>query len=554
MNYVGRLRAFALAAVFALGVPLGTWSLSQDIAPSIETTPTTLAGTASLLVRAFGDNGEFIGAYGGAGVYIDRVFVGYAPYTTDSTLPGAYLLSVAADGYYPQEIRLYVEEKNLYTIIFTLRHRTGRLSLTVNPTDAAILIDGAPRQAGVVELSTGAHKVTVRHFGYVEKTFPVSITEDQTSTLLAQLDPAPFEVSGLEPAVLAFDPRNAGRLGRCPISFRVNSWGSGRLEVLSPTGEAVGSFDFARFETWDQQVVWRGRDSGGSPLPDGRYRLRLEIRPESPPGTAPSGAATNGIVAPGAEVVVREAEVTIDSRLAVSPYSSAGAVVGLLHFPEPGRIPAGVSATGLAINASTSTFTNGDGAGVEASFAHSFGSVGIGASAGLKAASPDTWDAALSAAIPLEKMGSPFAAALFVRPAAASATGQDSPWTAGNVAGAISTEVSLPFSIAAGAFRAGLAPGVLLAFPFDGTAIGAQPMLRAGLWYAGSRLRAGLSAIVRAASFGEPLGPAWPMAAAAEVHMALDPTPLVLAAAATVEFQGAGAPTFGLQAGLDLLF
>jgi len=527
---------------------------------SVETTATTTEGSASVTVRVFGDSGELKGAFGGAGVYINRGYVGHAPWSVGSMAPGTYLIGADADGYYPQEASITLREKTSYTVTFVLQRRTGFLSTFVSPADAEVFVDGKSSRAGIVELPTGSHNVLVRRFAYTEETFTVHISERATTFLDAKLSLAPFSVGGLEVSRPAFDPRNSGVLGSTSLSFAVTSYGSGTMEVISADGTVVESFDFPLFVDWGQGVEWKGRDDSGAILPDGSYRIRLRVHPVQPsglPGAVGGPAATDGTVPAGPpEETVREAEVRIDSSLAISPLGASGAVAGLLCYPEAGRLLPGLSVAGLGLYAGEATFAGDAGASLEASFVHSFGGVSLGASAAMDDIGSEAWSAAISVGTPIapESGSGPLVAGALFRASYDSVAASGEPWNSA-ATGSFGLELSLPTAAAFGDFRAGLAPGLRLTIPAGGAAdAGIAPMVNAGFWYAGRALRAGLSCRALSASFARPLDLALPLRIAGELALALDPTPLVVRAAVLSELAPGSEASWGLYLGLDFLF
>lgn len=547
-----RIASLALAALVGLCGPSIHRAAAQSW--SVETTATTTEGSASLTVRVFGDSGELKGAFGGAGVYINRGYVGRAPWSVGAISPGTYLLGADADGYYPQEMTIALQEKTSYTITFVLQRRTGFLSTMVDPADSQVFIDGKASRPGVVELPTGSHNVTVRRFAYAERSFTVRIDERMTTFLDARLELARFEVGRLGASRPAFDPRNAGVLGRTFLSFRVTAYGSGTLEVLFPDGSVAASFDFPLFEDWDQGATWNGRDASGAVLPDGSYCVRLRARPVRPeaPGAEEGGTAA----AEGDGEVLRETEVRIDSSLAISPLGASGATAGLLRFPEPGRLLPGLSATGLGLYAGEASFAGDEGVGLEASFVHSFGAVSLGASAAMDDTGSEAWSAALSVGAPIAAVApdGPLLAGVLFRASYDGRAASGEPWNGALAADDFGLELSLPAALAADGFRIGLAPGLRLSLPAGGGKAGIAPMASAGLWYAGRTMRAGLSCRAVASSFLAPLDLALPLGLAGEINLALDPTPLVLRAALLSELTPGSGADWGLYLGLDFLF
>lgn len=547
-----RIVSLAFAAIFGLCGPSILRAAAQSW--SVETAATTTEGSASLTVRVFGDSGELKGSFGGAGVYINRGYVGHAPWSVGSVAPGMYLLGVDADGYYPQEITIALQEKTSYTVTFVLQRRTGFLSTIVNPADSQVLVDGKASRPGVVELPTGSHHVTVRRFAYAEQSYTVHIAERMTTFLDVRLELARFEVGRLEASRPAFDPRNAGILGKTTLSFRVTAYGSGTLEVLSPDGSVAASFDFPLFEDWDQDATWNGRDASGAVLPDGNYRIRLRAGPVQP-GASEAADQGGAAIDAGGEIL-RETEVSIDSSLAISPLGASGATAGLLLFPEPGRILPGLSATGLGLYAGEASFAGDEGVGLEVSFMHSFGVLSLGASAAMDDIGSEAWSAALSVGAPISAGApdGPLQAGVLFRASYDGKAASGEPWNVALAADDFGFELSLPAALAMGGLRVGIAPGLRLSIPAGSGSAGIAPMASAGLWYAGRTMRAGLSCRAIASSFLAPLDLARPLGLAGEINLALDPTPLVFRAAVLAELTPGSDAAWGLYLGLGFLF
>lgn len=553
--------ALALAAAHAEAAGAMSWS-DLPGAVSVTTETTTAEGLAGLLVRVFTGDKEFKSSYGGAMVSLDRQEAGWAPWTSASLKPGSYLVGVEAPGYYPLEIELNLAEKTLTTVVFTLKRMTGFLDPRLDPADASIVIDGKELARGLVELPTGRYRAIVRRFAYVEREVYFLIGDREITTLQVGLDKAPFKITDLSSRREAFDPRNVGILGTTELSFRVSSFGSGSLEILSPEGEPVARFDFPSFTDWNQAATWKGRsrDAAGSPLPDGDYLVRL--RAKAAPALEGGSAATEETL---------EIKVAIDSSLIISPQGSAGAMPGLLLFPEPGATGTGQFSLQFGASASQT-----DGSGVLGSpvvdmgLSASFGKTGLGfsflastSSQGSGTASQEQLGMALSYRRSLmgrtglaAKPGDP-ALGLFLRAAWAGSMVAPSILASGTAADAFSLELGLPFmapvTTGEASLQLGLSPALLASLPPAGSPVVA-PALRACAELVTRRLQAGLSAFAAPPSFQDLAAGDWSWAAAAEFRCILVPTPLTLSASAGARGTLSTDPVFRASMALGFMF
>jgi len=99
---------------------------------------------------------------------------------------GQFTYKVEAQGYYPKEGQVVVNDKEHSLIINDLKPIKGKLSVHVNPYSANVSVDG--RSIGrstlePVELQIGPHEVQVSSNGYKTETRTVTITENQTTDI-----------------------------------------------------------------------------------------------------------------------------------------------------------------------------------------------------------------------------------------------------------------------------------------------------------------------------------------------------------------------------------
>lgn len=134
----------------------------------------------------------------GASVYMDGALKGMTPITIQNIIPGSHVLRLTMRGYqaYEQIIPFATgETKNLtLTLQPEIVILKGTLSLTVNPADSLINLDGVEYQVygGRVTLSldAGSHTLTVSKRNYEPQTIPFTITGNQLTTLNVTLAPS----------------------------------------------------------------------------------------------------------------------------------------------------------------------------------------------------------------------------------------------------------------------------------------------------------------------------------------------------------------------------
>lgn len=270
-------------------------------------------------------------------IFVDNERVGTGSAEIEELPPGNYKIEARLEGYYSETRFVDLRPRQELSLELLLEAVVGYLDVELLPKDAEVLLGERPIGEFPVELPLGSYDLTVRRFGYLSERRRVQIEEKKSTTLRVELLPAPFEITNLRLSRQRFNPLNQGEVGRTTLSFRVSSHGEGVFLVYRE-GEALLRRRIGPFESWEQQLVWDGRDEEGTPLPDGSYTL--EVRGEgSEPGRDGTGA-----------VSVRD-EVRIDRRI-ISRYRSLfSGSSGLLYAPlaEPlGPGSTQVSTEGLA--------------------------------------------------------------------------------------------------------------------------------------------------------------------------------------------------------------
>ena len=137
----------------------------------------------------------------GANVYLDGSFRGTTTQIISGLTPGAYFVELTKPGYqdYTGTVRAYPNQVTSIspTLVSEQSPTTGALSVTSNPSYAAVYMDGdyqgqtAPGTPLVISaVSAGSHTVTVRLSGYEDSVSTVTVNSGQTTTVTAELPPS----------------------------------------------------------------------------------------------------------------------------------------------------------------------------------------------------------------------------------------------------------------------------------------------------------------------------------------------------------------------------
>ncbi len=229
----------------------------------------------------------------GADVYLNNRYMGITPLWLDDIGPGSYKVTLKMDGYY-SENEWIIYSGDYESLYFDLNKITGFLKIETFPPGA--------------EIKYGS----------------MWVPAERLHELSVALKEAEFSISSLRSNRTIFNPRNAGQLGKARIGFRVSGYGNGRALILDPQDQIVFSLDLGRFDTWQQGFEWDGRGTGGTPLPDGSYTVRIEVVGEQ---TGEQDSAELGML--------------IDSSFVLRFRSLWSGSAGLLYAPSADIVPGG---------------------------------------------------------------------------------------------------------------------------------------------------------------------------------------------------------------------
>lgn len=223
------------------------------------------------------------------------------------------------------------------TIAVDLQPILGTLEVTGNNLEgAALSVDGQALKVGANPVLIGDRTLRVERFGYTGVSMAVTIRENETTSVTADLEPAAFDLTNLASDRPAFNPDSAAIAATLGFSFRASGPGHAALVLTDARGLLLRRWDYPALTTWNQSAAWNGLSVDGVALPDGPYDLTL-----------------TGGVAPGVETVKKKLSVRIDRSLVDKDRSTLGPAAGLLWVPtaevlSPGTLQVSVLGLGHA--------------------------------------------------------------------------------------------------------------------------------------------------------------------------------------------------------------
>ena len=275
----------------------------------------------------------------GATVRLDGIRRGKTPLVIDDLTPGRHFLVLEKDGCWDREITLGVPENKKLIVELELSEATGFLKVgmqaaalkdgteTRRQFKPILSIDGTIRHTGRIELKEGLHRVRVQAFGFLDEARTVMIVRGMTSSMDIELQKADFSIEKLRTARARFNPRNPGLLGSCRISFRATVPGTATV-YLDTDGTQLVLAELPEFTSWEQGLLWDGRDGNGNPVHDGSWEIHVEA--ESIPHDGEAVVTSH-----------HKTAVVVDSTIRILPASIAAGSAGYLFAPDTRLLPAG---------------------------------------------------------------------------------------------------------------------------------------------------------------------------------------------------------------------
>lgn len=301
-----------LASCASSGSTANRVTVSEGTAPPQEKPPTQVpTSKVGLEIVSDPDRAE---------VWVDDNYEGLTPFIVTDIVQGWHHIILRKSGY--REVSVWLQYTSDYMFYQTsLVQITGFLKIDVSPADSMITVGSVTVGPGLQELPVGSYPVLVRAFGYTEFKDTVIVSEKTVTPLSVTLAPTPFLISGLSLLHPQVNPDNPGVLGIAEAQFSVSGPGAGKVEVFDQKDQLMYSRDLPAFSTWNQTFQWDLRDSNGSPLPDGDYRLVV------------SGQGKDD------ESSQQEEALIVDRTLKIAPRSTWSGSSGLLYAPVAEVLP-----------------------------------------------------------------------------------------------------------------------------------------------------------------------------------------------------------------------
>ena len=289
----------------------------------------------------------------GATVFIDGVERGTTPFTVSSMRSGEYTIRITKEGYAERRFNVVIRQDSRLEALLDLEESRGQVVLELHIDTAALTlltlnpqlsIDGAafplpdftagPVYQHTYSLRAGWRTITIDAFGWERINRRIFIEEDSIQTLELFLTPAEFNISNAVLRRERFNPYNSGALGRTEINFTVSAPGRGLLELFDPQGVMIYSQALEHFNTWQQQVVWDGRNDSGIIVSDGTYTIKLSTW-----GEDADEAESTELNIEHSRTVQHSWTVLVDSSLVLRPLSIASASAGVFFAASPETLP-----------------------------------------------------------------------------------------------------------------------------------------------------------------------------------------------------------------------
>ncbi|TVR34537.1 MAG: PEGA domain-containing protein [Spirochaetaceae bacterium] len=492
-----------------------------------------------------------------ADVAINGRYVGRTPLTIVDLTPGTVRVNISRQGYHSVERWVRLRDQARIELDVVLEQKIGILSLSLEPADAEIYINGVQKTAEVLRLPAGDYTLYVTRFGYVDHRERLTIRENRTTVRHITLSPAPFELHNLNLSRRVFNPLHPGSAGSTSVRFDVTAAGSAALSVANAEGRTVFRHQISDFTRRRQRFVWDGQDRYNNPLPSGEYTLTVEA--ESADHT---------------ERIVRSLPLELDHSLDIGFRTTRSSASGALLAPDVIALPRGVfqvdaMATRHVASGSTSLdpalpvhlgLRLGLGSDLELAATGDLFISASGTSTHMQAGTSLRWVYSHGSA-PFTSLSDRLIAGLqasLVLDAAGS--GSVNPYDAN--ANWPSLRLASPVGLRSSHFRLVLAPELVVSnsYPDDKTDYSAAgfPLFwsytRAALFYDYRGFSAALSAAVRHEPFVHGWSVAAPLYTAVELHQSIPRTPVVLSLFSSAEITRGSGPTLFLGAGLGILY
>lgn len=207
-------------------------------------------------------------------IYLNGTFAGYSNTKIRGLLPGRYFVELIKPGYEKESFSVVLRKGEEKTMYVYLKLITGFIEFLNYPSGAAVYVDGLITTGKIYEVGIGRHSVLVKKFGYEELDTYVTVNPYETTAINIELEEASFSISNFAVTRNKINPHVSG-LGTTAFSFYVTADEPAVVQIYSPEGKIVRSFEYHQFTTWKNNGIWNGCDEEGNPLPAGNYVLKV---------------------------------------------------------------------------------------------------------------------------------------------------------------------------------------------------------------------------------------------------------------------------------------
>ncbi|MBT6228985.1 MAG: PEGA domain-containing protein, partial [Candidatus Scalindua sp.] len=215
------------------------WSDNVEISPDKENQVTAVLQqlTCSLNIKSEPSNAVII---------IDGNEVGNTPANIADLIPGKHLVQIKMDGYRNWKESLDIVQEKVTALTAVLQIIPGSFSITSEPSDAAIFIDG--KDAGntpliITDPDQGKHHIEVKMEGYENWSESVNIEHNKETTLTAALQLKAGSICIKSEPSIAVVLIDGEEVGTTPLIIADPTPGIHNVEVK-----------MSGFETWSESV------------------------------------------------------------------------------------------------------------------------------------------------------------------------------------------------------------------------------------------------------------------------------------------------------------
>ena len=273
----------------------------------------------------------------GARVFVNGVEQGLTPITLDSLAPGDHNIRLVKENYLDRAFDVTLFATSRLVVSIKMEQPQGQVQISINKAEnspaslsfnprvsvssfgsvGSVAIDD--NYKAELNLPVGLYTFRVQSFGWEDASTVVLVTDGIVFVNII-MDPAVFRIENLTQSRKSFNPmsQNATQLSTTEYRFEATAPGTGLFNVIDNNDTIVFRKQLDNFDTRIQRFTWDGKDSSGSPLPEGIYTVSIQ-------------AENNEL----------KIQTEINYSLNLFPLSICSGMSGLMLAPMPYTLPAG---------------------------------------------------------------------------------------------------------------------------------------------------------------------------------------------------------------------